>query len=83
MFCVLACVLACVCTCVHLRILYSSCLFSIEYVGNVPPELRDSLLSDLNQQTARLIQVAAKGQGRRGTWGQGRHKSRRGRGGKK
>ncbi|KAL5457304.1 hypothetical protein EMCRGX_G034552 [Ephydatia muelleri] len=30
----------------------------VEYVGNVPPELRDSLLSDLNQQTARLIQDA-------------------------
>ena len=29
----------------------------LEYVGNVPPELRDSLLSDLNKESARLIQV--------------------------
>lgn len=30
----------------------------VEYVGSVPPELRDSLLNDLNQQTAKLIQEA-------------------------
>ena len=65
--CVFVCVCVCVHGCTHVLQIVLTCLS--EYVGNVPPELRDSLLSDLNKETTRLIQVDGRGGSRRGEKG--------------
>ena len=69
--CVCVCVCVYVCVCVHLSCYVFMLFVFIEYVGTVPPELRDSLLSDLNQQTAKLIQVVARDKGQGGGGGGG------------